>query len=160
MAQKRIKKEVDELTKVTFESDGFLYIPDEKDIFEGIATILGPPDTPYEGGLFKIRIQFPSDYPFKPMKLKFITRIYHPNIKFYDDAISEGILCCCNMQELFDQWSPAFTLKKILTKIKELFITPVTFTECMEPIDIFNEYVNNPEKFKLNAIEWKNKYAI
>jgi ubiquitin-protein ligase len=50
-------------------------------------TILGPSGTPYEGGAFDIDIQIPRQYPFEPPKMKFLTKIWHPNISSQTGAI-------------------------------------------------------------------------
>jgi Ubiquitin-conjugating enzyme len=60
-------------------------------------------DSPFQGGLFFLAIHFPTDYPFKPPKVNFTTRIYHPNIN------SNGSIC---LDILRDQWSPALTISK------------------------------------------------
>ena len=64
---------------------------------------MGPSDSPYSGGVFFLAIHFPTDYPFKPPKVNFTTRIYHPNIN------SNGSIC---LDILRDQWSPALTISK------------------------------------------------
>lgn len=64
---------------------------------------MGPPDSPYQGGVFFLTIHFPTDYPFKPPKVAFSTRIYHPNIN------SNGSIC---LDILRAQWSPALTISK------------------------------------------------
>ena len=64
---------------------------------------MGPGDSPYSGGVFFLAIHFPTDYPFKPPKVNFTTRIYHPNIN------SNGSIC---LDILRDQWSPALTISK------------------------------------------------
>ncbi|KAI9801735.1 MAG: hypothetical protein M1825_003107 [Sarcosagium campestre] len=72
--------------------------PVSDDLFHWEGTILGPSDTPYSGGVFFLSILFPIDFPFKPPKLSFTTKIYHPNIDT-NGSISLDILR--------DQWSPA-----------------------------------------------------
>lgn len=72
-------------------------------VFHWQATIMGPPDSPYQGGVFFLTIHFPTDYPFKPPKVAFTTRIYHPNIN------SNGSIC---LDILRSQWSPALTISK------------------------------------------------
>ena len=52
-----------------------------------VGTLLGPPGTPYEGGVFKLEIRIPSKYPFEPPKMRFETKIWHPNISSQTGAI-------------------------------------------------------------------------
>ena len=68
------------------------------------ATIMGPGDSPYSGGVFFVNIHFPPDYPFKPPKVQFQTKVYHPNVN------SQGSIC---LDILKEQWSPALTISKV-----------------------------------------------
>ena len=86
--------------------------PIKKDeLYHWRATIIGPDGTPYAKGVFKLDIQFPADYPFKPPKIKFMTRVYHPNID------GSGNIC---LDILDAQWSPALTTSKVLLSICSL----------------------------------------
>lgn len=68
-----------------------------KDNFSELrGTIAGPPDTPYEGGTFHVEIKVPETYPFNPPKVKFLTKIWHPNI-----SSATGAIC---LDILKDQW--------------------------------------------------------
>ncbi|CAB4058397.1 ARL6 [Lepeophtheirus salmonis] len=78
-------------------------------------TILGPPDTPYEGGTYKLEIKIPESYPFMPPKVRFVTKIWHPNISSVTGAICLDILK--------DQWAAAMTL----LVAKQYSDTPETF---------------------------------
>ncbi|KAF5896617.1 ubiquitin-conjugating enzyme E2 D4-like [Clarias magur] len=86
-----------------------------EDLFHWQATIMGPGDSPYQGGVFFLTIHFPTDYPFKPPKVAFTTKIYHPNIN------SNGSIC---LDILRSQWSPALTVSKVLLSICSLLCDP------------------------------------
>uniref|UniRef100_A0AC11EJD3 Ubiquitin conjugating enzyme E2 D4 n=1 Tax=Ovis aries TaxID=9940 RepID=A0AC11EJD3_SHEEP len=86
-----------------------------KTVFHWQATIMGPNDSPYQGGVFFLTIHFPTDYPFKPPKVVFTTKIYHPNIN------SNGSIC---LDILRSQWSPALTVSKVLLSICSLLCDP------------------------------------
>ncbi|KFX98507.1 hypothetical protein O988_04301, partial [Pseudogymnoascus sp. VKM F-3808] len=113
MALKRINKELNDLGRDPPSSCSAGPIGD--DLFHWQATIMGPSDSPYSGGVFFLAIHFPTDYPFKPPKVNFTTRIYHPNIN------SNGSIC---LDILRDQWSPALTISKVLLSICSMLTDP------------------------------------
>ncbi len=122
--------------------------PISDDIFKWQATIMGPEGTPYAGGVFYVRIDFPTDYPFKPPKMVFITKIYHCNIN------AAGGIC---LDILKDKWSPALTVSKILLSICSLIDDPNPDDPLMP--DIANLYKTNKEKHDLIASSYTQKYA-
>ena len=89
--------------------------PVNDDLFIWKGTIIGPDDSPYEGGIFLFSIHFPTDYRFKPPKITFLTKIYHPNINL------NGSIC---LDILMDQWSPALIISKVLLSISSLLSDP------------------------------------
>ncbi|XP_037611215.1 ubiquitin-conjugating enzyme E2 D1b isoform X2 [Sebastes umbrosus] len=101
MALKRIQKELHDLQRDPPAQCSAGPVGD--DLFHWQATIMGPGDSPYQGGVFFLTIHFPTDYPFKPPKVAFTTKIYHPNIN------SNGSIC---LDILRSQWSPALTVSK------------------------------------------------
>lgn len=102
MALKRIQRELLELGRDPPANCSAGPVGD--DLFHWQATIMGPDDSPYSGGVFFLDIHFPADYPFKPPKVSFTTRIYHCNIN------SNGGIC---LDILKEQWSPALTISKV-----------------------------------------------
>ncbi|XP_061562472.1 ubiquitin-conjugating enzyme E2 D4-like isoform X5 [Phycodurus eques] len=123
--------------------------PVSDDMFHWQATIMGPGDSPYQGGVFFLTILFPTDYPFKPPKVAFTTKIYHPNIN------SNGSIC---LDILRSQWSPALTVSKVLLSICSLLCDPNP-DDPLVP-DIAQIYKNDKEKYNKLAKEWTQKYAM
>eukprot|EP00923_Selenidium_pygospionis_P053660 GHVN01093256.1.p2 GENE.GHVN01093256.1~~GHVN01093256.1.p2 ORF type:complete len:148 (+),score=11.17 GHVN01093256.1:260-703(+) len=146
MAQKRIAKEL-----VDFGRDppsSCSAGPIGEDLFHWQATIIGPTGSPYTGGIFFLSIQFPTDYPFKPPKVVFTTRIYHPNIN------SNGSIC---LDILREQWSPALTISKVLLSICSMLTDPNP-DDPLVP-EIANIYKRDIQKYNETAQEWTKKYA-
>jgi len=89
--------------------------PSEDNVMQWKAVITGPDSTPWENGTFKLSIEFTEEYPNKPPKVKFETKMFHPNI--YND----GAICLDILQ---NQWSPIYDVSAILTSIQSLLTDP------------------------------------
>lgn len=143
---KRIQKELEEIQKDP--PSNCSAGPVDDDLFHWQATIIGPEDSPYHGGVFLINIHFSSDYPFKPPKCQFLTKIYHPNIN------SQGGIC---LDILKDNWSPALTISKLLLSICSLLTDPNPDDPLV--IDIAEIYKKNRELYIEKAKEYTLFYA-
>ena len=119
------------------------------DMFHWQATIMGPDESPYAGGVFFLDIHFPADYPFKPPKVHFTTRIYHCNIN------SNGGIC---LDILKDQWSPSLTISKVLLSICSLLTDPNP-DDPLVP-DIAQLLKTDRARHESTAREWTSKYAM
>jgi ubiquitin-conjugating enzyme E2 D/E len=146
MATKRLQKELQDICKDTPAncSAGLL----SNDLFVWQATIIGPTETPYEGGIFHLKMVFPTDYPFKAPAVTFTTQIYHPNIN------ENGSIC---LDILKNEWSPVLTVSKLLLSICSLLNEPNPNDPLMP--SIANLYKTNREQFNANAKEYTLKYA-
>jgi len=144
----RIQRELAEMTKrpPALCSAG----PVSGNMKEWIATLVGPPTSPYQGGLFKLSIKFPSDYPNKPPAVVFLTKIYHLNV-------AEDGYICLDILDHTKSWSPNISVGNILLAICALLTKP-------NPNDPLN--YEKAEMFRLNrprysqlAQEWTTRYA-
>ena len=123
--------------------------PECDDIFHWTATIMGPNESPFEGGIFYLNITFPSNYPFKPPKVIFATKIYHPNIN------SSGGIC---LDILKDNWSPALTISKVLLSICSLLTDPNP-DDPLVP-EIARPFKRNRAEYDVTARDWTQAYAV
>ena len=138
-----------ELTSITQDpTSNCSAAPENDDMFHWTATIIGPTGSVYEGGIFNLSIEFPPNYPFKPPKIRFITKIYHPNINM------GGGIC---LDILKDQWSPALTISKVLISLCSLLDDPNP-DDPLVP-EIADIYVKNRLQYDLTAREWTQFYA-
>tara|TARA_B100000029_G_C17331955_1_gene871993 strand:- start:87 stop:551 length:465 start_codon:yes stop_codon:yes gene_type:complete len=146
MSLKRIRKELEEIqTDTPFNCSAG---PVDDNLYKWEATLIGPEGTPYEGGIFKVSIKFPDEYPFEPPKVRFVTKIYHCNVN------SNGAIC---LDILKDQWSPALTITKVLISLCSLL------NDCNpdDPLvsSIAKVYLEDKEKHDEIAREWTHVYA-
>ncbi|GAA5902797.1 uncharacterized protein JCM6883_007247 [Sporobolomyces salmoneus] len=142
---KRLARELQECKKDT--SIEIEQVNDSIDHFVG--SFPGPTGTSYEGGWFKVDIQAPERYPFEPLKMKFITKVYHPNV-----SSASGYIC---LDILKTSWSPVYTLRTCLVSLQSLLSTP----EPSDPQDaqVANHYLKDREGFEETAKFWTEVYA-
>ncbi|RLN56211.1 hypothetical protein BBP00_00008118 [Phytophthora kernoviae] len=145
----RVRKELEECQKDS-ELSGVTAVPvTAASVSDLRGTIQGPPGTPYEGGVFDLEIVIPPKYPFEPPQVRFITKIWHPNISSQTGAICLDILK--------DQWSPALTIKTALLSIQAL----LSAAEPTDPQDaeVAKMYLHDQEQFLNTARFWTESYA-
>ncbi|KAH7943445.1 hypothetical protein HPB52_008480 [Rhipicephalus sanguineus] len=113
------------------------------------ASIAGPEGSPYEGGLFNLRIQLPRDYPLGAPVVNFLTTIYHPNI-----STTTGAVC---LDLLKWKWTPTLSVRKVLASIRSLMCNP----NLDMPLEfgVAAEYKNNREQYTANAKLWTMAFA-
>merc|ERR1712168_1456870 len=94
--------------------------------------LFGPPDTLYQGGYFKANLKFPSDYPYNPPSVRFLCKVWHPNV--YEN----GDLCISILHPPVDdpqsgelpceRWNPTQNVRTILLSVVSLLNEPNTFS--------------------------------
>ncbi|RWS23546.1 ubiquitin-conjugating enzyme E2 D1-like protein [Leptotrombidium deliense] len=149
MSDKRIMKEMDEMRKNPPPGCSASPIVDS-DIYIWQATITGPLESPFEGGVFTLRIVFPKDYPFSPPKVRFVTKMYHPNIS------KDGQICLDILKT--KQWSPALTVGSVLMSITSLLTDPNPDDPLMP--SIAQLYKKDRKKYDEEARDWTKKHGM
>ena len=152
MAHKRLQKELKEMiTEAPQNTSGGPV--DEKDLFKWKATIIGPDNTPYAGGVFHLSLHFPSDYPFRPPTVKFLTKIYHPNVD------KNGNICLDILKHgtQGNTWSPVLNTPKVLLSILALLNEPNP--DSALEMEIAKELKFNRQQFNENARAYTLEHA-
>lgn len=149
MQQQRISRELSKITKNP--PPGICVFQTEKlNLIE--AKITGPPQTPYADGVFTLEILIPVKYPFSPPSIKFLTKLYHPNI---DD---NGRICLDLLKmPPSGNWKPTIGLEGLLIAIRSLLENPNPDDPLMA--DIAEEFKNYKEEFTRKARHMTNQYA-
>lgn len=111
--------------------------------------LIVPANPPFNKGAFKIEINFPAEYPFKPPKITFKTKIYHPNID------EKGQVCLPIISA--ENWKPAVRTDQVIESLVALVHDP----EPEHPLraDLAEEYTKDRKKFIKNAEEFTRKNA-
>ncbi|RFU81809.1 ubiquitin-conjugating enzyme [Trichoderma arundinaceum] len=146
---RRIMKELQDLTEDK-DSSGIHAAPDRETSLTSLkGWFYGPGNTPYEGGKYVIRIALDSEYPFKPPRMQFETKIWHPNV-----SSQTGAIC---LDTLKNNWSPVQTIKTALLSVRMLLENP----NPSDPQDaqVASMLLQDPQGFVLMAHEWAVKHA-
>jgi len=143
---RRILKETQKLTQDPV--PGIEAIPDEKNARYFHIKVFGPADSPYENGKFDLELFLPEEYPMAPPKVRFMTKIFHPNI----DKL--GRIC---LDILKDKWSPALQIRTVLLSIQALLSAP----NPDDPLanDVAQLWKQNEQQAIRTAKEWTAQHA-
>jgi len=116
----RIINDVKEIKLNPLHEQNIYYRHDEDNILNGHALIIGPKDTPYENGYYFFNFFFPSDFPYSPPLVKYLTNDgitrFHPN--FYRNG-----KCCLSILNTWkgDEWTSCLTISSVLLSLCMLF---------------------------------------
>ncbi|CAK7221979.1 Ubiquitin-conjugating enzyme E2 35 [Sporothrix curviconia] len=144
---KRIIKETERLMAEPV--PGISAVPHDDNLRYFDVEIYGPSQSPYEGGVFKLELFLPDDYPMTPPKIRFLTKLYHPNV----DKL--GRIC---LDVLKNNWSPALQIRTILLSIQALLGAPNP-DDPLAP-DVAKAWKEDEKAAVETARQWTKQYAM
>ena len=131
---------------------------ENNNIFKWRITMVGPRNTPYEGGLFTIIALFPPDYPNHGPEFKFLNKIYHLNVDFKNNL---GHICINSINEWMITGKvrnkPCYTVKQALLDIFCLFYNQGV--EGAYDEGMAKQYTERPAEFNDEAKKWTRDFA-
>lgn len=144
-----LMKQLKELNKNPVEGFSAGLVEDSNP-FDWDICIMGPPDTPYEGGFFKATMTFPREYPNLPPKLTIKSEFWHPNVH------SDGKVCISILhppgednfgyESASERWLPVHTVESIMVSVISMLSSPND--ESPANIDAAKEWRSDPEAFR------------
>ncbi|KOS22485.1 Ubiquitin-conjugating enzyme E2 27 [Escovopsis weberi] len=143
---RRVAKELADIRADRNSSGVFAYPKDGVNLKMLRGTFPAPPDTPYAGGTYEVEIEIPDTYPFKSPRIRFTTKIWHPNI-----SSQTGAIC---LDTLGSGWSPVQTIKTALLSLRLLLETPNP--KDPQDAEVARMLLDDPERFALVAHDWAN----
>ena len=157
-AQQQISKEFKEISLNPAAAIGFsVGLYDDNNIFVWRCTLMGPQDSAYKGGLFYLKVIFPTDYPQSKPEVRFVTPIYHVNVntvqKYGEEIDPLGHVCISTL----NKWKPNLTMKQVFVDIFALFY--LGNPESPFSMEMKNEMEKNRALYDEKVKYFVQKYA-
>ncbi|XP_030566910.1 ubiquitin-conjugating enzyme E2 L5 [Drosophila novamexicana] len=145
---KRMQNELKQMMEQKQLSQLQLLEPEKDNIYKWYALLM-PNTPPYDKGAFKLEIDFPKEYPFRPPILHINTKIYHPNIN------ERGQVCLPILEA--EHWKPTSRIEHVL----QVLIATINDPQPDNPynVEIASQFVNDPKKFYRMAEAWVDRYG-
>jgi len=149
-----LKKQLGELQKSA--ASGFSAgLIDDSNMYKWEILLMGPQDSLYEGGLFKAHLTFPESYPQQPPKMRFTSKMWHPNVH------NDGTVCISILhapgedkygyEHASERWLPIHTVESILISVISMLASPNV--ESPANVDAAKEYQNNKKEFRKKVLK-------
>lgn len=153
---KRLIKDIKQIKNEPI--DGIHYIHDETNMLQGYGLIIGPPDTPYEGGYYLFLFEFPSNYPFSPPKLKYFTN--DGNTRMHPNLYKNGKVCLSILNTWSgESWTGCQTISSVLLTIRSIMTTDPLLHE--PGIDKYHrDFLTYTEIIRYKNIEVAMKHVL
>nr|XP_057910128.1 ubiquitin-conjugating enzyme E2 L3-like isoform X2 [Doryrhamphus excisus]XP_057910136.1 ubiquitin-conjugating enzyme E2 L3-like isoform X2 [Doryrhamphus excisus]XP_057910145.1 ubiquitin-conjugating enzyme E2 L3-like isoform X2 [Doryrhamphus excisus] len=147
ISTRRLSKELEEIRKSGFKEFRNIEV-DESNILNWQGLIV-PESPPYDKGAFRVEINFPTEYPFKPPRITFKTKIYHPNVD------EKGRVCLAIIS--VENWKPATRTSQVI----QCLISLVNVPQPERPLraDLADEYTEDLDQFMRNAEEFTRTHS-
>lgn len=146
-ASRRIQKELNDIRSAGIKSFRDVNVGDNNILYW--TGLIVPENPPFNKGAFRIEITFPAEYPFKPPKISFKTKIYHPNVD------EKGQVCLPIISA--ENWKPATKTDQVIQALIQLVNDP----EPDHPLraDLAEEYTKDKKRFFKNAEDYTKKFG-